>query len=330
MWQEAAHKVQIQIGDKFMHLEIDDHLIDVYISRFINQPDEWFRQWVSDDKKSYGYVREDACRDTEGGRYVYQSVTPQLIRRHLAGQLTCAWTALDEDKCSKWLCFDSDVADGQLDRLESCLREWLANPIREGRRPGRDGHLWLLFDQPVKASQLITLGDAMMKEAGVANLERFPKSASGFSQVRGPLGINLKPEANGARGWFDGAEQDLREQLLWLEGQPLNTAKSAIECAELHKRRPTPTKKYAGQRSRVKKFVNILNLIPDTKRGSDEIVMACPVCESEGHDKQGNNLHIAADGEKFCCWYGGQPGKIHTAPKIIEALKEDAARRVKS
>jgi len=313
-----------------MKLEIDDHLIDVYISRFINRTDEWFRQWFSDDGSRGGYAREHSGKDTKGGRYPYEPVTAQLIRRHFAGDVTGGWPAIDDQKCSRWLCFDSDVDDGQLDKLESCLREWLAHPLREGRRPGRDGHLWLFFDQPVKASQLITLGDAMMKEAGVANLERFPKSASGFSQVRGPLGINLKPDAGGARGWFDGVEQDVREQLLWLEAQPLNTAKSAIKCAELHKRRPTPTKKYHGHRSSAKKFVNILDLITDYKHVGDEIMTACPVCEREGHDKQGNNLHISADGEKFCCWYGSQPGKIHTAPKIREALTQDAALRMKA
>jgi hypothetical protein len=37
--------------------------------------------------------------------------------------------------------------------------------------------------------------------------------SAGYSQVRGPLGINLKPEANGARGWFDGPEHNLKTQL---------------------------------------------------------------------------------------------------------------------
>src|ERR1700679_2479349 len=149
-----------------MKPEIDDHLIDFYISRFINRQDVWFKQWVGRDGHG-SYASQDPGMDTHGGRFPYEPVTAQLIRRHFAGELTCAWPALDEQKCCKWLCFDSDVDDGALDRLEQFLRssEVNARPIREGRRPGRDGHLWLFFDHPVPAQKLIVLGDTMMKYA---------------------------------------------------------------------------------------------------------------------------------------------------------------------
>ena len=187
----------------------------------------------------------------------------------------------------------------------------------------------MLFDQPVPARVLITLGDAMIKLAGVRpptkqyphGIERFPKSASGLSQVRGPFGVNLKPEAKGARGWFEGVPHDIETQIEWLSEQPLNRAEDAVREAQKHKPPEKPIRRapdYAHllNNADASPHFNILNYV-DYRRAGGSFVAQCPVCANEGHDRHSDNLHITDDGSIFCCWFGGQPGKIHRRRDII-------------
>ena len=282
------------------------------MDRFLNRLDVWGKQWVSWDGTRHGYAYQAPDMDTKGGRFPYQPVTPGLVQQHFRGQITCAWPALDENNCSKWLCFDSDTSDGDLDILEEFLRKCGWHAIREGRRLGRAGHLWLLFDGPIPAAVLIVLADAMIGLAGVRpvskeyphGIERFPHYANKYSQVRGPLGINQKPDARGARGLFDGAEQNLRSQLEWLAVQPLNRAEDALRESETHK----PETKLVADKSRSRRrdfsakpgLFRILEFI-DARPVGKELAAQCPLCALEGHDRHRNKLRIKPDGSTFCC-----------------------------
>ena len=113
---------------------MNPELITTFGSRFINHTGAYYRQWSNGTE--YGYVA------------VYQVPTVGIISSHLKGNITISVPALDENNNGRWLCFDSDKEDGNLDKLDSFLRQWGWQTIREGRRPGRDGHLWLLFDSP--------------------------------------------------------------------------------------------------------------------------------------------------------------------------------------
>ena len=298
-----------------------EQLIAIYMERFINRLDVWSKQWVTTDGRG-GYAFQEPSMSTYNGRFSYEPVSPHLVARHLAGKVTCAWTAIEVNYCGKWICFDSDKADGALDALDTALRSWGVHVIREGRRPGRDGHLWILFDRPVRADQLITLADAMMNHAGISGLERFPKSATTLSQVRGPLGINLKPEANGARGWFDGVEQNITAQLLWLAAQPLNRADDAIKEAtrQAPPVRPVPRLRTHGSYNyRGSECFNILKYVEYRQQGNG-FIAACPCCVADGHDQHRDNLRISLDGAKFCCVFGG-PNEVHKVVQIIQMLK---------
>jgi hypothetical protein len=208
--------------------DIPDELIETYMSRLINHPEIWFEQWVSKEQKC-----QYACRKP-GDRY-YRKIDGSLIRCHLNGVSTVSLPAASSEGTSKWLCFDNDKDNGQLDRMQVFLGDWGWNTLREARRPGREGHLWLLLDRPIETEKAVSLGDAMMRLAGVVGVERFPKTATGLSTVRGPLGVHRKPGAGNARGWFDGPAHDVIEQLLWLSKQPLNSASAALKEAERHK-----------------------------------------------------------------------------------------------
>jgi len=299
-----------------------DGLITIYISRFVNRRDIWGKQYITYDGLCQ-YACQKPDMDSKGGKYLYEPLTPGLIKRHLQGEITCALAAIDENYCSKWLCFDSDLADGSLDKLEAALKSWGVHVIREGRRPGRDGHLWVLFDQPIKANLLVSLSDTMMRLAGVDYIERFPKSFIGLSQVRAPLGINLKPEAKNARGWFEGVEQNIIAQLEWLAVQPLNRAEDAIREAERFKNlvsKPIRSLSLCNQYKSIYRHpaINILDYV-DYRQSGGEFVAQCPLCAGAGHDRHRDNLRIKPDGSIFCCVYGG-PGQVHKAPDIIKSL----------
>lgn len=307
-----------------------DELVEIYLDRFVNRTDIWFKQWLDVKGNRACYSCQEPGMDTKNGRFPYEPVTPYLVERIFAGQLSAGWPALASGSTSKWLCFDSDQEDGELMKLDALLKEHGWKTIREGQRPGREGHLWLLLDEPVETMNLIVLGDAMMKFAKTSKLERFPKSAEGLSQVRAPLSINLKPEAQGARGWFDGPDQVLTSQLEWLAAQPRNRAIDANRLSEQH--RPasrTVVKAPPSKRPFLRSHgeFNILDYV-NARRSGNRLVAACPVCEEEGHDRHRDNLSISTDGKKYCCWYGGQPGKIHTSSAIRQRLMSRSKRTI--
>jgi hypothetical protein len=298
--------------------EIPGKLIQVYFNRFINRTDVYNYQWC--DQINYGYTA------------VHGPVTLELIALHLGGQVTLSFPALSKESMCKWCCWDSDKSDGKLDRLQALLSQYGWIIVREGRREGRDGHLWLFFDDPVPAADLIRFAAVFQKAAGIASgqLEFFPKQSKApvGSSVRGPLGIHLKPGAKCVRGWFDDAPQDVIAQLEWLSLQVPNSAATFIKLAEelrlrelANRRLPARSnrRQASGQRG-VNLNANILALVPETRRIGQDFVAQCPLCAAEGHDLHKDNLRISADGKKFCCVYGG-PGLVHIAPDIIRALR---------
>lgn len=301
-------------------MNLFDRLLNLYMERFINRTDIWGRQWISADRTASGYACQSPDMDTKGGRFVYEPVTPELVRSHFIGHVSCAWSATDQNRCSRWLCLDSDAEDGQLDRLESALRSWGVNVIREGRRPGRAGHLWILFDAPLPAELLIVLGDAMMQLAGVSGLERFPKTATGISLVRGPLGINLKPEASLARGLFDVAQPTLKAQLEWLAQQPLNKASDAIrEATKLQakataKERRQRSHKACGGSGRQSNRMDWVQYADQHgfKDSGDYRHGPCPSCRRNGNDRTGNNMWVHSGGA-VGCFRGCSYWDIHRA-----------------
>lgn len=195
----------------------------VWWHRFVNRTDVYAVQTVINGQCQY-FSR-------------YQPVTPELFSEHLAGRITLGLPAIDAEGMSRWCCFDSDVDDDSLDRVQQLLTDhgWLS--IREGQRTGRSGHLWVFFDRPVPASDLRLFGRRFMDAAGIkcsSRIEFFPKQDKpnfdpvrqryrACSIVRLPLGIHRKNGA-GDRGWFSGVTQCEVMQALWIAFQPFNSA----------------------------------------------------------------------------------------------------------
>jgi hypothetical protein len=173
----------------------------------------------------------------------YQPVTRDLFDAHLAGRITLGLPALDQNGLSRWCCFDSDKEDGALDRIERWLSEHGWQCHRESKRQGRAGHLWLFLKEPIPAADLRLFANRVATLANAAGkVEIFPKQDhstwdagnarfKASSLVRLPLGINRKPDAHGARGWFAGAEQGILSQVFWLESLELNPVKPILDAA---------------------------------------------------------------------------------------------------
>lgn len=256
----------------------------------------------------------------------YEPITMKIITSHLRGGITISIPALDEQNNGLWICFDSDRNDGSLDHLETFLLDWGWLIIREGKRPGRDGHLWLFFDAPIPGEHLVNLANAMLKFSGLSNagLEIFPKQSSAnklANGVRLPLGVHRKPGADNCRGLFAACpEMTIAAQLKWFTDQALNDSSDGIKLAEVHRPIvcPVSSKVYSQIKTNFKR-INILEYV-QAKRIGKEHVAQCPLCAIEGHDRHKDNLHINPDGSTCCCWYGGA-GKIHKTADVIKALK---------
>lgn len=294
-----------------------NQLLQLYFDRFVNRTDIWFKQWTH--QSHYGY------RCMKQGDKGYTPVTLELINDHFEGNVTMSHPATDENGFCKWACWDSDADSCHLDTIETLLKDWGFFPLREAKRPARDGHSWLFFDQPVHATNLIRFNIELLGQSKLTgnDVEFFPKSALKHSQVRGPFGIHLKPEAKRERSWFEGAPHTIPDQLQWLSEQPLNSTNSIVRIAdELHRldaaRKQSNLLNFAPRSYRHTQ-VSILDMVTNKRRLGNDWAAQCPICALEGHDHRQDNLRISLDGSKFCCVFGG-PGVVHKGRDIVDLL----------
>lgn len=315
--------------EMMLHFAWIDRLHQLFLDRFINRTDIWFQQWAANGKYGYRAIKE--------GNDDFVPINTNLIKKHLNGDLTISSPAISIEHKSRWCCWDNDTNDGALDRIASCLKALDFNPIREGGREGREGHLWLLFDYSIPCSSLIEFNRLILSECRIQptkELEFFPKSATNLSQVRVPLGIHRKPGANNARGWFDISRKSvimplnkiplrhqLTEQLAWLADQELNESVGLGRLVEYWKKvqprqtnkRPPRQPTYRNERVNLIELLHLSSLTP--KGGGKRYEIQCPACELEGGDKHEDNLHIStSNGEDFICRKG------HSVKDILQVL----------
>lgn len=294
---------------------------EIYQKNLVNRTDVYFVQYPQANGVSY------TCRKIGEERFL---PIDHAIRLHFSGEITLSLPAVSVDGLSKWCCFDSDAEDGALERIELVLRTTTGlNPLRESKRPGRDGHSWIFFDKPVQATDLIRFSKEIMAHAGASSVEFFPKfEPPKHSQVRGPFGIHRKPCANGMRGWFEGVEQNIESQLAWLDVQPRSSAavvNRIVATLRVHDKKKAGQKRFFpstnSSQSSPTSFRNFRILeVVNARKMSAGYEAQCPICRIEGHDHHEDNLRISSDGTTFTCVFQG-PGMVHKAPQIIEFLR---------
>lgn len=207
--------------------------IEIYNELFINREDIYFKQWSSNT--GYGYV----CVKPDNGDY--RPLDSGLIQDHLEGRVTLGFPAVNSEGRSKWCCWDSDLDSNLLAEFQEYVLELGIIAYPEGKRLGREGHLWVFFDEPVASADLILVNEEFRAhlDEQFKHTEFFPKSIAGLSQVRGPLGVHRKPDARAMRGCFENAEGDLDSQLHFLHDIE-RTPKERIENLACALRTRTP------------------------------------------------------------------------------------------
>lgn len=269
----------------------------------------------------------------------YKVVTVDLTRRHLSGEITMAAPAASQHGCSIWICFDDDNAlpeleEGLLDKIAQYLSAHGYYYVREGKRPlgnglFKQGHMWVFFDRPIKKEFARGWGLMVMKNCGIGektpNFELFPKGGEDKNYAAGvrlPLGHHAK--AGGQRIWLPDLPEDLDQQLHWLVSQPANAA-DRIEFLgskqnELIEAEAQYRDNFRKVRYREPTGPTALQLLQELKwklqKQTKFYSGRCPLCEDEGHDKSGDNLHVAKNGTWFGCYYDGwnehhKPGQIY-------------------
>jgi len=304
---------------KEIHTKYD--LAEILFDIFVNQQTIWYKQYKHHDNFGYVAVTPESKK--------YQPLGLSLIIRHIEGELTLSLPSVSEFFTCKWACFDSDENDGRLGKVEEQLKELGIEYLKEGRRfdternDWKEGHIWILFDKPVAALDLLELKELILTRAGLTDkhIEFFPKSATTVSQMRLPLSIHQKKGA-GEITWFEGVERDTEKQIRWLASQPKNRADGVAELAKLRRKQKlqaAPIKereRYPKNTENIREGLSILPYVGTTKRLGKDLAAACPLCRLEGLDKKGDNLRIAPDG-RFNCVNGG-PNSRHTTREIYQ------------
>jgi hypothetical protein len=309
-------------------------IVTLVLGRLTNRLDVYGKQVIRAGKCEYFQQKP--------GNYDYRQLTGDVFLEMLNGGAALSFAAKDEHGRSRWLVFDSDRENGDLDKVAQILSDWGFQYFRCNQRPGREGHLWVLVGSPIDAlllcrfaQELLAHADVERDDKGRQLIEFFPKPGTGYSQIRSPLSITRKPGADSARAWVTGVEQDVTKQLEYIASCPLNQANAfALIAAKLLRadalRRPHRPVRITRKRGAEYKLINLLNEIPthELRQCGSEFSTQCPACAAAGGDSHRDNLRIkAADGTVFNCVDGG-PGYGHNQREILEAfgLLSPAAR----
>lgn len=312
----------------------EKHRLDMlspFLDRFVNRFDTWSHQAIIKNKLQYLRVKP--------GDDNHEIVSLELIEAHIAGDTTLSVYATDEFYCSVWCCWDADEGVTGLDEIEEVLKRLDLHPVREGARPGRDGHMWLFFKESIPAQELIDFNNELREALELdSRLEFYPAAdktghAGRFSQMRLPLGVHRKPGADMCRGLFSDANSDTESQLEFINSQPFDDVMPVKRIAKLGaaKREKLEAERIAEEARRQAERqlqsyepfekVDLLKVIPASERKLRKgwWITQCPACAASGHDSSGDNLHINADdGTFFKCWEGHVSGG-HTTLEIIRA-----------
>jgi hypothetical protein len=251
---------------------------------------------------------------------IRQSITNSLLEDHFTGKQTLGiYTTSPANNTSKFLCIDIDD-DHQTTEFNRLLHYLNINNLvylRESVRPGRMGHVWLLFDRPVATALVHRMGIYACMLAGL-KAESFPKQTSIKPEqlgnlVRLPLGVHKK---TGQRGLFLDCPDD--DQLDWFLQQSPNSGDLVVTIAS---NLPALVEK-RSRRLQNKPKTPLLAEFPShwefKESGSGELIGQCPCCASKGFDRSCNNLCVNTDKNVLFCHRGCRFEDILQALRIVK------------
>jgi len=269
-------------------------------------------------------------------------LTLATIRRHLEGEITVGLYAINPaTQRSKWVAIDADYENSLADlfKLSFHLRQDGVESALENSRRG--GHLWIFLAEPLPARdcRIYVCGLALrlgipVKRGRKEGIEIFPKHdvlkpGRYGNAIRGPLGIH---RGAGQRFWFDGADEDIENQMRYLNSLPKMTgdqlARLIAEKPVPHQLLPPEPKREPVMRPQMggPEFHILDHIHTPLHAIGQNNVTRCPSCAEEGHDRSGDNLSISIeDPRKYICWAGCTSDMIRSAlgcPRVHIQNKE--------
>jgi len=225
---------------------------------------------------------------------------------------------------------DADYEDAITDllKLSFYLRQDGVESALENSHCG--GHLWIFLAEPLPARDCRIYVCGLALRLGILvkgckqreGIEVFPKHDAlkpgrYGNAIRGPLGIHRGATQ---RFWFDGADEDLENQMCYLNSLPKMTGD---QLARLIAGKAIPPQLLSSEpkaesviwEPRGWSEFRILEHISTKLRAvGHNNVTRCPSCAVEGHDRSGDNLSISIeDPRKYICWAGCTSDMIRSA-----------------
>jgi len=274
----------------------------------------------------------------ESGRHYYFQVkadnkptplTPDAIRRHLAGFFTVALYAVDPTtQCCRWLAIDADYDQAIADLLKlqyELEKNGFPSALERSRR---GGHLWLFLEESTPAGDCRACVQQFAKSLQVPvrsgreeGIEIFPKHDSlpqgqFGNAIRSPLGIH---RMTGKRYWFYGANYGIDAQLQYLSKLPKVSRKRLQGFAESavamqlrqRERQSVPSHGFITQPGLIFRILDYVKILRTDARNH---WTQCPSCAAGGRDTSRDNLAISVDEPlKYRCWAGCSKEEIRRA-----------------
>ena len=310
-----------------LRLQAPASLMADYFRLFVNRRAYTLQSNRPHPQTSKHYYYRPTDRKTGQGL----SLTPNTIQRHLEGEITIGLYAINPatQRC-KWVAIDADYPDALADliRFGFCLsQDGVASALEQSRR---GGHLWIFMAEPLLARDCriyvcdvaVRLGIPIKQGKQREGIEIFPKQDAlkpgrYGNAIRGPLGIH---RGAGRRFWFEGAAEEISQQIQYLDSLPKLTgeqlsrliAGKAIPPALAPPRPegpPTWPRRTGMPGFRILDHINTpLHMV-----GHNHVTQ-CPSCAEDGHDRSGDNLSISIENpRKYICWAGCTRDMIRAA-----------------
>jgi len=230
-------QLSIEQGNHFSTQE----KIDLFMALFRGRDDVFARRWDNPKTGASGYAPachnewvQDVCgkpqiKCGECPNQAFMPVTPEVVRRHLAGEHTIGIYPMLKDETCWFLTVDFDKEHWQRDVrafLDTCTRRNVPVAL-ERSRSGNGAHVWIFFSTLAAVREARKMGAALLTETmeycpeiGFESYDRFfPNQdtlpAKGFGNLIA-LPLQRQPREKGNSLFIDGDLQPYPDQWAYL------------------------------------------------------------------------------------------------------------------
>ena len=295
-----------------------------------NTAEEFMKLFVN--RLAYGIQRDKPLPDGSVP-YIKQRrpLDCDAVRMHLNGDITINLYAINpQTQSSKWVAIDADY-DGSLQDLFQLQWELKQDGVDAAlEQSRRGGHLWILAEKPLLASDCriyiynlaLRLGVPVKGGGLKEGIEVFPRQdrldqGAYGNAIRAPLGVHRKTDR---RYWFYEADLNPEAQLSYLQtvkkmtGDQLRELTDGMKLPQAY-RPPAPVPFVPRISAPGQRDFRILDFVQTTgKQDSRNWKAQCPSCARAGRDRGRDNLGIKISDTRFyICRAGCSKEEIRAA-----------------